>query len=205
MQAKQRGAKDEALHWLKRSKDMRSFIDGVLDAFPDPETVDVAAVARRASPSEPAKPASPPPEPAPKPAPPPAAPVAAAGRPATPPLDDADGDPDAANAYAEAVVSYQVLAWEIEQLGGAPSPSDDDELKLDALETRKVLLEAAVGSGELTMGAYLDRLRKAIPAEKASAARHKAAGQTAGALHALRRAKMMTTELAEAEQTAGES
>ena len=53
------------------------------------------------------------------------------------------------------------------------------------------------------MPAYLERLKGAIADEKGRAAGHKAAGDTAKALHAMRRAKIMTDEIASAAEGGG--
>ena len=45
---------------------------------------------------------------------------------------------------------------------------------------------------------YLERCKQAIACEKKAAAAHKAAGRTKEALHSMRRAKLMTDEVAEA-------
>ena len=123
--------------------------------------------------------AAPPPEP---PAPPPAA--------SPPPADDDDAAL-AAEAWAEAIVSYEVLRWEMEE--GKP-----DEERRAALEFRKDMLEIQVQSGQLSMEQYLERCKQAIASEKKAAAAHKAAGRTKEALHSMRRAKLMTDEVAEA-------
>ena len=114
-----------------------------------------------------------------------------------------DEDVDiAACAYADSLVSYEVIQGEIDALNASSSRSAADDAKLDALETRLALLTAEVSSGALTMGAYLAGLRKAIEADKAACRAAKAKGDSRGALIALRRAKVMANELAEAEAEA---
>ena len=122
--------------------------------------------------------AAPPPEP---PAPPPAA--------SPPPADDDDAAL-AAEAWAEAIVSYEVLRWEMEE--GKP-----DEERRAALEFRKDMLEIQVQSGQLSMEQYLERCKQAIASEKKAAAAH-GGGPHEGPLHSMRRAKLMTDEVAEA-------
>ena len=64
-------------------------------------------------------------------------------------------------------------------------------------------LPRQVTSGRIEMPAYLERLKGAIADEKGRAAGHKAAGDTAKALHAMRRAKIMTDEIASAAEGGG--
>ena len=67
-----------------------------------------------------------------------------------------------------------------------------------ALEMRKMLLELEVSSGKIEMPAYLARVAASLEAEIVAARTHKAAGQTALALHAMKRAKVMRDEIAAA-------
>ena len=69
---------------------------------------------------------------------------------------------------------------------------------------RKMLLELEVTSGRIEMPAYLARVAASVESEKAAARRHKAAGQTTLALHAMRRAKIMSDEIAAAKEAQGE-
>ena len=73
-----------------------------------------------------------------------------------------------------------------------------------ALEMRKMLLELEASSGKIEMPAYLARVAASLEAEKAAAKAHKAAGQTALALHAMKRAKIMSDEIAAARATEAE-
>lgn len=73
-----------------------------------------------------------------------------------------------------------------------------------ALEMRKILLELEVSSGKIEMPGYLARVAASLEAEKAAAKAHKAAGQTALALHAMKRAKIMSDEIAAARETGAE-
>jgi len=77
--------------------------------------------------------------------------------------------------------------------------SEAAECKKESLELRKELLEAEVSSGRLQMGTYLERLRAAIVEEKKMAMAFKAQGKTRDAVHSLKRAKLMTEEIAEVE------
>ena len=73
-----------------------------------------------------------------------------------------------------------------------------------ALEMRKMMLELEVSSGKIEMPAYLARVAASLEAEKTAARGHKAAGQTALALHAMKRAKIMSDEIAAARATEAE-
>ena len=73
-----------------------------------------------------------------------------------------------------------------------------------ALEMRKMLLELEVSSSKIEMPAYLARVAASLEAEKSAARAHKAAGQTALALHAMKRAKIMSDEIAAAGQAEAE-
>ena len=73
-----------------------------------------------------------------------------------------------------------------------------------ALEMRKMLLELEASSGKIEMPAYLARVAASLEAEKAAAKAHKAAGQTALALHAMKRAKIMSDEITAAKEAGAE-
>ena len=73
-----------------------------------------------------------------------------------------------------------------------------------ALEMRKMLLELEASSGKIEMPAYLARVAASLEAEKAAAKAHKAAGQTALALHAMKRAKIMSDEITAAREAGAE-
>jgi hypothetical protein len=70
---------------------------------------------------------------------------------------------------------------------------------LDALEQRKDIFEIKVETGQLDMTQYLAEVRAATAKAKAESQRRKAAGDTQGALHMMRRAKIMTDEVKKAE------
>jgi hypothetical protein len=109
--------------------------------------------------------------------------------------------------HAERIASFDVLNWELEELGAprgiyARWSSDALRLRHDALEFRKGLLEIRVSSGQLTIDAYLGELRASIAAEQQNAMMHKAQGTFVGkqrAVHALKRVKVMRDELRDAE------
>ena len=71
-----------------------------------------------------------------------------------------------------------------------------------ALETRKMMLEAEVSSGKFEMPAYLARVAASLEEEKRAAMAHKEAKRTSQALHAMKRAKIMSNEIAAAKEGA---
>uniref|UniRef100_A0A7S3F8T7 Uncharacterized protein n=1 Tax=Haptolina ericina TaxID=156174 RepID=A0A7S3F8T7_9EUKA len=87
-----------------------------------------------------------------------------------------------------AMVSVRVVQSYVDQVGG------ESEALLPLLD-RKAALEAHVEAS----GVDCDELRAAIEREKRTASACKAAGDTTGAVRALRRAKLMMEEVAEAE------
>ena len=87
-----------------------------------------------------------------------------------------------------AIVSVRVVQSYIDQT------ADDSEALLLLLECKAQLQERM----DLE-GVDCDQLRRGIEREKSVAAACKAAGDTTGAVRALRRAKLMTEEVAEAE------
>ena len=109
-----------------------------------------------------------------------------------------------AEEYAKKIDSYNVLEWELEQIGDGELSEALEERK-EALEYRKMMLELEVTSGKVEMPAYLARLRVAIEREKGEAKAHKEAGATPLALHAMRRARIMMDELKAAEEGGGGS
>lgn len=66
-------------------------------------------------------------------------------------------------------------------------------MRIEALETRRAVLLAEESA--LAPEALVARLQVAIVAEKKAALAHKAAARTPDAIHALRRAKLMTEEV----------
>ena len=81
--------------------------------------------------------------------------------------------------------------------------ADSATTRLAALQFRQEMLQIQVDSGMLSLDAYLQTLREAIPREKARAVAFKQKpGGTRISLDAVRHMKLMETELAEA--TAGE-
>ena len=167
----------------------KAAISAITDVKIAAEASLAAAAAPPAAPEMP--PGMPPLAAAAAPVPAPAAPPTAPPPAASPPPADDDDAALAAEAWAEAIVSYEVIRWEMEE--GKP----DDERRA-ALEFRKDMLEIQVQSGQLSMEQYLERCKQAIASEKKAAAAHKAAGRTKEALHSMRRAKLMTDEVAEA-------
>jgi hypothetical protein len=73
--------------------------------------------------------------------------------------------------------------------------AEEAECRRDALEFRKAMLQAEEASGRTQPAAYEASLRAAINQDKAAAMAHKAAGRTKEALHCLKRAKLMMSEL----------
>ena len=70
--------------------------------------------------------------------------------------------------------------------------------RIEALGFRKNFLEIQAQTGLLSPDAYLDQLRKAIPAERAKAVEAKNAGNMGKAGSALKRSKIMQKELDDA-------
>ena len=71
-----------------------------------------------------------------------------------------------------------------------------------ALETRKIFLQLEVSSGKLEMPAYLARVAASLEEEKRAAMAHKEAKRTSQGLHAMKRAKIMSNEIAAAKEGA---
>jgi len=111
-----------------------------------------------------------------------------------PPAATPDDPIDAAEAYARTIVSQRVLDWEV-GLASAQSQEEAEgaEVRIEALETRRAVLLAEESA--LAPEALVARLQVAIVAEKKAALAHKAAARTPDAIHALRRAKLMTEEV----------
>ena len=87
-----------------------------------------------------------------------------------------------------------MLDWEV-GLASAQSQEEAEgaEVRIEALETRRAVLLAEESA--LAPEALVARLQVAIVAEKKAALAHKAAARTPDAIHALRRAKLMTEEV----------
>jgi len=197
--AKQAGNMSRALMFLRRGKDLQQAAAQLLDDFVDPgavppdaenqsipstHTLDTTTVAP----------------------PVPAAPVASAV------LGEDDGvesggvegeaaedDFDAATAWANSIPSHAVIEFELKRLAEKPDDGEDVEQRISALEVRKVMLEADINSGRLSLSDYIAALRVAIEDEKASARNSKASGHVSAALQTLRRAKIMSEEIAKAD------
>ena len=118
------------------------------------------------------------------------------------------------NDFANAIVSYNVLEWELgrvtEQVAAMEAKSQlvpfAYGFRRDALVLRRELMQIQVQTGLLAIEAYLQQLRDAIPAEVARARAFKAQpGGERQALQALKRAKIMKEELEEALQRPAEA
>ena len=118
-----------------------------------------------------------------------AAPAAAAAR-ALPEEDEMS--------FANRLVSYNVLEWELEKVANEPQ-LDELGMKKEALEIRREMLQFQVESGALSLDAYLQQLREAIPREKQRSKDLKAIpGGVRRALEAFKHAQIMQQELDEA-------
>lgn len=177
-----------AVHALKRAKIMRDELQGAeKDLAQAQEPV--------------AHPESDPSRRAPAPEPPAEKPTAAPEK-----VGDPEGEEEEEEdefSFAARIESFDVLTWEIEQVNAGQgvhkrlSPNGKQD-RLFALGMRKDLIEGQVASGQISLPAYLDTLRKAISQEQRVAMACKARGRPQDVqqgIHALKRVKIMHAEL----------
>ena len=109
--------------------------------------------------------------------------------------------------FANRIVSYNVLAFELARLSEAARQLDElgklvpiaHTTRAQSLEFRQEMLQLQVESGALSLEAYLQALREAIPREKARSKELKALpGGARRAVDAFKHAQIMVEELAEA-------
>ena len=137
-----------------------------------------------------------------------APPPAAGGRPRAAPVPAAAAEEEEDDMeFANAIVSYNVLEWELgrvkEQVAamqakGQPVPFPF-ESRQQALEFRQTLMQIQVDTGQLSMEDYLQQLREAIAKETARA-KALVNSNRSKAAQAVKRVKIMKEELEGATQ-----